>query len=120
MEYDCYTNTIQDVISCTNAINSLKEQFEEAEDINKKNKLLQFMFKNTYKKYRSNARILIHCSMGVSRSPTIAIMYLMKKFEICYRDALDLMKLQRQKCQPIDSFLCELEDFELTGYHFTE
>jgi hypothetical protein len=120
MENDCYSNTIQNAISNADGMISWKEQFEETDDITKKNKLLQIMFKNSYKKFKSNARILIHCSMGVSRSPTIAIMYIMKKFEVCFSDALDIMKLQRQKCQPIDSFLCELEDFELDHYHFTD
>lgn len=96
----------------------LKDEIDSTEDVNEKNKLLQKMFRRTYRQNKSNSRILIHCSMGVSRSPTIAIMYLMKKFNILFKDCLEIMKVLRHKCQPINSFICELEDFELCECQF--
>ena len=95
-----------------------KEEFDSAEDANEKNKLLQKMFRRYFTQNKSNSKILIHCSMGVSRSPSIAIMFLMKKFNIRFKDCLEIMKLLRHKCDPIDSFVCELEDFELCECQF--
>jgi protein-tyrosine phosphatase len=99
---------------------NFKTYYDSCLDIAEKNEIIQKYFKQEYKKYKSNSKILIHCSMGVSRSPSMAMMYLMKKFNICMCDAFDLVQLQRQKSQPIDSFLTELEEFEKQGYIFTE
>ena len=117
-EFSSFSNTFEGIEGGSIPL-ELKEQFVLTDDINIKNKILQKMFRNaTRKNPGNNSRILIHCSMGMSRSPTIAIMYLMKKFEIPFHETLDVMKLHRQKCQPIDSFLCELEDFETNGFRF--
>jgi hypothetical protein len=117
-EFNSFSNTFQGTQGGSIPLN-LKEHFVVTDDVNMKNIILQKMFRNAFKKNSSNSsRILIHCSMGMSRSPTIAMMYLMKKFKIPFRDTLDVMKLQRQKSQPIDSFLCELEDFETCEFNF--
>ena len=69
-------------------------------------------------KYNSNSRILIHCSLGVSRSPAYAIMYVMKFFRLNLNEALDFIKFQRDKSNPICSFINELEDFEKNEFQF--
>ena len=48
-----------------------------------KAEIIQKAFKKMYFHNNNQNRILIHCSLGVSRSSTIAIMYIMKKFSIC-------------------------------------
>jgi protein-tyrosine phosphatase len=102
------------------SLDNFQDIFANINDNNKKNKIIQTLFQRAYKKYKSDVKILIHCSMGVSRSPTIAIMYIMKKFNISCRDAVEFLKLQRQKSQPIDSFQFELEEFQRDKYDFCE
>ena len=37
-------------------------------------------------------KVLVHCAMGMSRSATSVIMYLMRKFKLPMIDALELVK----------------------------
>jgi len=37
-------------------------------------------------------KVLVHCAMGMSRSATSVIMYLMRKFKVKHDEALDLVK----------------------------
>lgn len=83
-----------------------------------KNKIMQILFKKLYEKYNSKNRILIHCSLGMSRSPTLAIMYVMKKFRMKFEQAFNFVKFQRDASNPICSFLYELEDFEKNDFQF--
>jgi len=57
-------------------------------------------------------RVLVHCSLGASRSSTIVIMYLMKKFKMSFDEILEYVKFQRRKADPISVFQIELSDFE--------
>jgi len=42
-------------------------------------------FEEEVKKYpKNNNRVLVHCAMGISRSSSIVIMYLMKRFNISF------------------------------------
>jgi len=104
--------------SGVNSIKDWREAFNKTNDINDKNRIIQDVFKNHCYKKNSDKRILIHCSMGVSRSPTIAVMYMMKKFNILLEDALKLMFFHREKAAPIDSFQDELKLFEENEYKF--
>jgi len=53
-------------------------------DLQVKNKICQLLIKAHFSGYNENNRILIHCSMGISRSPTLVIMYLMKKIKLSF------------------------------------
>jgi dual specificity MAP kinase phosphatase len=77
-----------------------------------KAEILQKAFKKLYFHTNNNNRVLIHCSLGVSRSSTIAIMFIMKKFSICFEEACNLVKFQKESSCPINSFLYELEELE--------
>jgi hypothetical protein len=65
---------------------SLNENFQQISSWTYKNKLLQIIFKNIYSGYNNKNRILIHCSMGVSRSSSLAIMFVMKRFKLCLEE----------------------------------
>jgi hypothetical protein len=60
------------------------DDIEKVPCISFKNKIIQVLFKFQYPANLTNSRILIHCSLGMSRSPAIAIMYLMKKIKISF------------------------------------
>jgi protein-tyrosine phosphatase len=99
---------------------NLNEIFGNISSWTYRNKLLQIMFKKHYGEYKNQNRILIHCSLGISRSPTLAIMYVMRKFKLKFDEALNFLKFQRYATNPICSFLYELEDFEKNGFKFEE
>lgn len=62
-------------------------------------------------------RVLVHCAMGRSRSATMVIMYLMKKFDISMETALRLAKTRREVVDPNEGFLQKLEEFETEQYN---
>jgi protein-tyrosine phosphatase len=95
----------------------LNDLFEKISNWTLKNKILQILFKNYYQNENDN-RILIHCSLGVSRSPTLVIMYVMRKFRIKFEEAFSFIRFQRYCSNPICAFVCELEKFENNNFQF--
>ncbi len=56
--------------------------------------------------------VLIHCHAGVSRSPTIAVAYLMKHFPMAMADAYKFVKTKRSIISPNLNFMGQLWEFE--------
>jgi len=104
-EKDIYQEILRDKLGKT------KSDFEKIFIINK-------AIKKLYSHSNNNNRILVHCSLGQSRSPTIAIMYIMKILNISFEDAKCYMKYQREKTEPIDTFIYELKELENRGLKF--
>ncbi|KAJ5950397.1 dual specificity phosphatase Yvh1 [Penicillium vulpinum] len=63
--------------------------------------------------------ILIHCDLGISRSPTIIIAYLMRKLRIQRVDILNFVQ-SKQKVKPSPNLTRQLEVWEETGYQVWE
>ena len=61
--------------------------------------------------HQKHARILIHCLMGISRSATLLIAYLIKYKQMKLDDALRLVA-QRRAIWPNDGFLIKLILYE--------
>lgn len=57
-------------------------------------------------------KVLIHCMEGVSRSPTIAIAFVMKYFKMTFKDALAFVKWKRRIINPNIAFVSQLDKFE--------
>jgi protein-tyrosine phosphatase len=57
-------------------------------------------------------RILVHCSMGVSRSSSIIISYLIQYKGFTYKNALNLLKNKHPEAQPSSAFEKQLIKFE--------
>lgn len=55
--------------------------------------------------WANECKVLVHCHRGVSRSATIVIMYLMRKFKLTLRDAYKLVKSRRDKIDPNAGFI---------------
>jgi dual specificity phosphatase 12 len=66
--------------------------------------------------------ILIHCDLGVSRSPTIIIACLMRKLHIQQVDALTFAKTKQPKprVKPSSNFTRQLQVWEEVGYQIWE
>ncbi len=73
------------------------------------------------KMVNSNNRIkppvfLIHCNLGISRSSSILIAYLMSKYRLCLYSAFKYVKDKRLQIAPNYSFLKQLKTFEDTVF----
>ncbi|KRK00646.1 dual specificity protein phosphatase 19 [Drosophila yakuba] len=59
--------------------------------------------------HRSQGCVLVHCNAGVSRSPSVVIGYLMKRRDMCFEDAYNLVKSWRPCIQPNAGFIQQLK-----------
>lgn len=57
-------------------------------------------------------RILIHCNLGISRSSSILIAYLIRKYKLCLYSAFNYVKDKRIQIAPNYSFLKQLKYYE--------
>ena len=72
-------------------------------------------FDETYKFIKEakeqNGSILVHCKMGVSRSASCVIAYLMKEYKLNMHQALEKVREQRPIVDPNEGFLRQLEEY---------
>lgn len=70
----------------------------------------------------SEGRVLVHCNLGVSRSASVVIAYLMCTQHWVLRDAYNYLKEHRPIIHPNHGFLTQLSHFEeiLYGHKFTD
>ena len=82
---------------------------------NAKTNLLQyfdraFSFIETARKNKGN--ILIHCKLGISRSTSILIAYMIKYFGFNVKKALEFIKSKRKQVNPNQGFMFQLFTYE--------
>lgn len=67
-------------------------------------------------------KILVHCNLGVSRSSTATLAYMMFSNHCSLLDAFKLLRMRRPISSPNKGFLYQLADFEyyLFGEHLTD
>jgi len=82
-----------------NGVQNLQQFFEEA-----------FAFIDRAR--LTNSCVLIHCAAGVSRSPTIAVAYLMKYYPMAMSEAYKFVKRRRSIISPNLNFMGQLWEFE--------
>ena len=56
--------------------------------------------------------VLVHCAAGISRSTTLVIAYLMRKYHWTSKQAINWVKLKRPCCYPNVGFLKQLNMYE--------
>lgn len=82
-----------------NGIQNLRQFFEEA-----------FEFIDAAK--GAGTGVLVHCQAGISRSPTIAVAYLMKHYLMAMAEAYKFVKTKRSIISPNLNFMGQLWEFE--------
>ncbi|CAN1280488.1 Dual specificity protein phosphatase 1B [Linum perenne] len=63
---------------------------------------------------RLGGGVLVHCFMGVSRSVTIVVAYLMKKHYMTLSQALQHVRSRRPQANPNPGFISQLRKFQQT------
>lgn len=61
---------------------------------------------------KNNGNVLVHCVLGMSRSPTIVIAYIMTITDFSTAEATNVVKIRRQITNPNFGFQRQLIDFE--------
>ncbi|AEE74344.1 MAPK phosphatase 2 [Arabidopsis thaliana] len=61
---------------------------------------------------QSGGGVLVHCFMGMSRSVTIVVAYLMKKHGMGFSKAMELVRSRRHQAYPNPGFISQLQQFE--------
>jgi protein-tyrosine phosphatase len=59
-------------------------------------------------------RVLIHCQMGMSRSSTLAVLWVMLEQNVSLKDAVHMVRLCRPFINPNPGFLLQLQRMEMT------
>jgi len=72
-------------IKSENSIINLQDEIRKMNCNHRKDNLIQKEFKKAISS-KNNNRVLIHCSLGVSRSAVFSILYIMKKFSLAYEN----------------------------------
>ena len=65
---------------------------------------------------RQPRRVLVHCAMGISRSPALLIYYVMKSQRLSLREAYNYVKFCRPETFPNRAFMLQLIDAERRLY----
>lgn len=68
----------------------------------------------------SKHKVLIHCMAGVSRSVSILIYYMMKKYHLAFADALQFIQSKRKIANPNDSFKLQLKVYQVKRDQFSD
>ena len=91
--------TYKQLLAADNGYQNLKQYFTEA-----------FEFIDLAR--QRGGAVLVHCQAGVSRSPTIAVAYLIKNFPMSMVDAYRFVKTRRSIISPNLNFMGQLLEFE--------
>ena len=113
---------ITTIINVTNEIPNYFEELEEfsylnipIDDTNSNTLLSSFEKANEYIKNnqqeKTKTNILIHCYMGSSRSATVILAYLVKKYNFSLQQALELVKEKRPVVNINTKFWNDLETY---------
>ncbi|KAL5541667.1 hypothetical protein UlMin_009377 [Ulmus minor] len=61
---------------------------------------------------RAGGCVLVHCFAGISRSVTVVVAYLMRKYRMTVSQALEYVRSRRSKASPNAGFIRQLQEFE--------
>lgn len=77
-------------------------------------KILPKCFKFIDEAHAKGGKVLLHCKLGVNRSPTVTIAYLMRKEGWNLRRAYEWVKQKRPQISPHEKYLNQLRQYEVS------
>lgn len=110
--------SVLDLVDKPNVSKEFKHLFLEVKDDDLENIIQHFPKCHEFiEECISNlGKILVHCEMGISRSSTIVISYLMKKKQMTFKRAFKKVKAKRPKIKPNTAFVGQLEYYFHNNY----
>jgi protein-tyrosine phosphatase len=63
---------------------------------------------------KAKSKVFVHCAMGISRSTTIVLAYLMKTYKMTFKKALAFLVRKHPETNPNIGFVRQLREFEET------
>jgi protein-tyrosine phosphatase len=111
-------NNIKAIISVLNEPLPVPEDLEHCHILldDSENQDIFLHFSNVFsiieKALEEKRSVLVHCVAGISRSATLVISYIMKKFRWCYEKSLIYVKDRRSGIMPNAGFEKQLRKYE--------
>ncbi|XP_023720741.1 dual specificity protein phosphatase MPK-4 isoform X1 [Cryptotermes secundus] len=91
----------------------VKTKFLQVTDIPSEDLLSHFEHTSEFiRTGQEQGAVLVHCYFGVSRSATVVIAYIMKKYELSFEDAFERVKSRRRFVGPNPGFTSQLHLYE--------
>lgn len=96
------------------ALPNVKLKFIQITDMPREDLLTHFEDSNRfiYSALNNDNKILVHCYFGVSRSAAIVIAFVMKKYNLSFEKAYQVVKAKRRFVGPNPGFLAQLKLYE--------
>ncbi|XP_058791767.1 dual specificity protein phosphatase MPK-4-like [Phymastichus coffea] len=96
------------------ALPDIKLKYMQMTDMPREDLLTSFEDSNQFiqSALKSGGKILVHCYFGISRSATIVIAFIMKKYNLSYNDAFEAVKKKRRFVGPNPGFIAQLKLYE--------
>ncbi|XP_014227363.1 dual specificity protein phosphatase MPK-4-like [Trichogramma pretiosum] len=100
------------------ALPDIKLKFMQMADMPREDLLTSFNDSNQFieSALESGGKILVHCYFGVSRSATIVIAFIMKKYNLPFDNAFETVKKKRRFVGPNPGFIAQLQLYEEMGF----
>ncbi|XWV25725.1 putative tyrosine-protein phosphatase [Tupanvirus soda lake] len=101
---------------CLDDFNKVKQQI----DIYNNKPMIEIGYHFIDNAINSGNNVLVHCMAGISRSVSLVVYYLMKKYHLNYDKAFSFVKNKRGIANPNDSFKSQLQKYQRKRERFTE
>ncbi|CAH2002478.1 unnamed protein product [Acanthoscelides obtectus] len=98
-------------------LKDIKTMYIQLSDLPKEDLLSHFDETDEFiKEGMANGAVLVHCYFGVSRSATVVIAHIMKKYQLSYAEAFEKVKAKRSIVYPNEGFITQLKLYKEMGY----
>lgn len=101
-------------------IKSKKLHVSKYHDLYKRKPMIEIGYHFINQIVDSQDKVLVHCMAGISRSVSMVVYYLMKRYHLNFDDAIDFVKRKRKIANPNSSFKLQLKLYHVKRDQFDE